>query len=289
MDTSGTSRAGASEEPIDTLLERPRAWFSNFLGLGAYFATRRAVLDAAQAGTLTAQSLSPQLGPWTFNLYESALAVAPAIAVAKVIDFVAPHKPPALDPSEVGEIPARIDEILPSVVEVIYPFLIPITLLALSAIAARAALLKSDRTPDRIRKSRDMYLYLDGSVGLLPQAIIVLLFTTDSALADRGVDMGLPWALLLLGIYTACVVWLTHVTLVRIPKRLLTANGYNPGRARFFGWGKNRENPLYNSYQVKMSLSGLVIGWSLLIIFTEVSRMVAYTLAAIQLWTQHFL
>src|SRR5207253_7657901 len=229
-------------EPRDTLLKEPREWLSSFTKLRTYWATRRAVGDPTHLKQMAQASSGEFMGPWTFNLYKTALVASPSILVVKVLNFIAPL-PPAPPNPLIPEVTARTAELLPSLQDFSQPFLVPVLILVSSSIAARAALLKQDKTPDSIRRSRNLFLYIDGATGLIPQAGFALSLALVIALSSRNLD--LP-AMLSFGLMLIFVNWAGFVGFVKVPTMMLTGNGYNAGRARFFGFGLNRDNPLYN-------------------------------------------
>jgi hypothetical protein len=275
-----------TDEPSDTVLERPRSWIAELVKLRTYFATRSVVREAIRSRTFTDISRVGRMGPWTFHLYQVALCAAPTIILGRAVEFVMPLKVAPSDAKRVGEVAARAGEIFPSVAEFLDPFLVPLLLFATCLVAARAALRPQDKTPANIRKSRDFYLYIDGALGLLPKTLVTLTLWLALEISIRGGGNGLLLSCLGWFLFVSFN-WLTYVSLVKVPTALLSANGYDPGRGRFFGFGKNRDNPLFNKYQMKMGFAGLLIILPLWLVFVLLEDLIAYALASFQVWAQH--
>jgi hypothetical protein len=283
MDTSQGLDSDQREEPRDTFLKEPREWLSVFKKLRTFWATRQGVGDPAQLKRMVETSSDEFMGPWKFNLYKVALVVSPSILATKAFNFVAPLPPKPPNPL-IPEVTARAFELLSSVQEVAQPFLFPALILVSSSIAARAALLKQDRTPDGIRRSRNLFLYIDGAIGLVPQAGLTLSLTLAIAFSSRNLGPATLWSIVSTLVF---LYWTGFPTFVKLTKMMLSGNGYNPGRARFLGLGKNATNPLYNTFQVKVAVYGLLIVWPLLIASFLAEYGASYLIALFQIWARH--
>ncbi len=223
-----TSAGGNDHERSSPLQSRAskggpfREFYDQFLQVKTFCDTRRLVLQGERLFDWTPEQRAQRriMGPWAFNIYETALASIPTLLLLKVCNFLWPI------PSA-GE----FDELFESVIAFFSPLILPVMTLLFSWIACRACLRTEDSTPANRRRAQFAYLYYDGAHGLIAQTLAVLGYSLMYSFLHPRPDlverMGMMIFLLLAAVTVIAVYYDTlFLTLHRVPNLLFDLNSY---------------------------------------------------------------
>ncbi|MCF7838330.1 MAG: hypothetical protein K9N49_06840 [Candidatus Marinimicrobia bacterium] len=228
--------------PIKTLLGK-------VLNPIRFFRTKRAIMQGDPVYEYPKDIILKQyMGPWTFNLYETALATMPAIIVLWLLDntiswssnnpLLHGIRTKIADDPIWGYVIASIASILGRIRYLQFPLALALA----SRIVAFCSLLGTGPNKEQRQRSRSMYLYLDGAYGLIAQSLFVLgvslilwlwfLTAEDQWYAPPYVYwFALFWACAVTGI-----LWQLCITLYMIPHRLFARNPLSSTWSRTPRW-----------------------------------------------------
>jgi hypothetical protein len=206
-----------------------------------YFHTRRLVRAQVPLHDYTPERLTGAgaMGPWTYNITESILASLPAALLAKAAAFFWPL-PKRAEVEEIQTIWQRAAELEPTISAAVQPFIFPFVLTLIAGLCARGSLHPRDATPSRLLRAKYVYLYHDGTYGLLPQMVLGLALVLVGWITIHG-----AWtapAAIVLGIATGCaLVHAMYVSVYLQPRALFAVNGYSTKRVYF--WTRRSKYP----------------------------------------------
>jgi hypothetical protein len=169
----GLNAARQQEGPLRDIVENFKTKLDEFR---KFWRTRERVLTDLSLIDRTPEELRAAglMTPWKFNLYQSAIAAAPALIVKAVLDFWVPaHKPEGVD--------AQVS----SVFGWLWPIAIPFIFLILVRMIAWGSIKKMDDSPTKRKRAASAYLYLDGAYSLFPQTLIAVGFALSSVGSDQ--------------------------------------------------------------------------------------------------------
>lgn len=249
-----------------------------------YSATRRAIRRGESLYDSSPEDLarSGYMGPWSFNLAETAFAAIPTTMFITVLTFFWPHKSEV--PDGTPELARRAAELQPAIGTWLQPLLVPLALMLIASLAAWGSLFRIDSTPDRRRRAKYAYLYYDGAYGIVPQFCFGLGITLFAWLEERE-WWPLPIALAVGALIVYAWGHLIYITCVLEPKKLFALHGYSPVPIHF--WTPRRKRPPNPGPWTKYGLSVLIGGgcmvYVLAIIVGVAIVLLALLLATIQM------
>ena len=252
--------------------------------LRKYSATRRAIRRGESLYDSSPEDLvhSGYMGPWSFNLAETAFAAIPTTMFIAVLTFFWPHKPEI--PEGTPELAGRAAELQPAIGSWLQPLLIPLALMLIASLAAWGSLFRRDSTPDRRRRAKYAYLYYDGAYGIVPQFCFGLAITLIFWLEER------EWwpAPVALGVGALTVyAWghLVYLTCVLEPRKLFALHGYSPVPIHF--WTPKRKRPPnpgpWTKYGLSVLMGGGCLAYMLAIVVGSAIVLLSLLLATIQM------
>jgi hypothetical protein len=208
-------------------------WFKRWEVFRMYLATHRAIRRGEQLHDLTSRELAAAgfLGPWKFNLYETAVAAVPAQAFATAWSLLAPS---ALPSKAAGEPDAQFVKLMTRVLSWLLTTSPALVLLLLAYAAGRASLRKADVTRERSRRATRAFLYLDGAYGLVPQMCMALALTAILRLRELDGLVPVLYALSFVAILVHGTLEESYEARIKIPTLLFAIHGYRssyPGSA----------------------------------------------------------
>jgi hypothetical protein len=229
-----TDRTSGPESAAWYLANRVK-WVAEFGKFKQFQETRAAILAGEDLFDCSKTSLAARglMGPLTFNLYETALAAMPGLALQSIVGFLVPD---FVVPDDAAPLSSSFDAAAADVTRLLIPFLVPTCALLLAWVAAWASLNRGDRTRSNLRRARDAYLYYDGAHGLVPEMLTSFWYTAFGAGAITGgmfVAANLPTTiqtlLIALNYIVGFVAWyhLIGEQLKGIPSLLFATNGYD--------------------------------------------------------------
>jgi hypothetical protein len=266
------------DNPVVQLVKGPWAPFMR------YERTRRAIHKGDQLYAYSKSQLRSKdlMGPWTFNLTETAAIALPITALIKLLDFIWPVTPNI--PSGTPPLAAAILSIFPGVVSSLQTIVIPLTLTLVSGICARASLYAKDSTPTSRRRARDAYLYLDGAYGAVPQLCFALGISLIVWFSTRGAWTE-PTALTIGALTFYGWAHTLQIVGFAVPRKLFAVNGYGgviPGSGMSANTRPTNPGPL-NKYQFALLFPVPVVGLLVLALTLITAYMVAIVLALIKI------
>ena len=109
------------------------------------------------------------LNPWKFDLTSSVVATAPMAAVLGILSWIWPVPAGAPDSPR-----APMEDEALKLFESVLPYTLPFILMVTAPVLAWGSLKRKDMTRDSLRRAEWDYLWLDGSLGFLPQSLIAV-------------------------------------------------------------------------------------------------------------------
>lgn len=253
---------------------------------GSFWKTKRAVAAGKPLYIYTPEQLAAEelMNPWAFNLAESVFASLPALTVVKILSFFypAPSPEPSILPKNATfwqSVFAKAPSYYPQILGWFVPFLVPITLLALSRLFARASLKKSDTTTEKRERARVAYLYLDGACGLLPQLLLAFGANVGLTCLINGVPTPEPIAIVLLLMVVVGSWWGLFISGRTVPRKLFAINGYSDKIPHFWRRAEADSGP-WSKYTVALLLGAPTMGWGLLLLMVVLSWIISIAAAA---------
>jgi hypothetical protein len=263
------------------------SWFDKATKWKRFRNTRWYIKRGERLFDLSADELSKLkvMGPWTFNVYETVVAAIPAQMLAKIVNFFFPYDPP---PPQIPEslslyqkaLFRDINKLAPSVDNFFRPFLVPTLLLAISSIIGWACLRKEDSTRQSRKRSRNAYLYFDGTYGLMPQTIISLAITMLVLSTQRNVDTTVVY-LIPIGLLIIVFIYQLYLIYRKIPELLFEVNDYSTASVTTL---KSKGSAPWTKYVLSVILLAGPISWIILIGFFLLQVLVLYSLATFRIW-----
>lgn len=257
---------------------------AQFAQIGSYFATRRTIRRGIPLWDRSLDEIKSKglMGPWKLNLYESVLVSLPISAFIWSLDLIAPSvdKPTNIF-GHLSKYELEVMRLSEKIFGLIDPFFIPMTLLIFTFVAGWSSLHSVDSSRHKMRRARHAYLYLDGSYGLIPQFLMVLIFTVPGELQARS--LGNIDTVLTIATYLRypISIWLIIVTWFVVPSKLFAINGYS-SKIPFFFRNRNLKNHgPHGKYQFLLAIFSPVIIIILRVIVILMSGFIASFLAKI--------
>jgi len=251
-----------------------------------YSRTRRAIRRGELLFDFSPDRLraNDYLGPWSFNLAESAFAAAPIVVIMKFLTLIWPA--PEVDLSSLTEAQRLTATYQLAIAGWLQPFLAPLILLLMAPMLGRATLHGRDSSPERRQRAKWAYLYFDGAFGIVPQFCFVLTVTLSIWLTQRQFwTSELGWAMGALGLYS----WghLLYVSASRVPKMLFALHGYSTKAVHFWTRRSTRpSNPApWSKYSTAFVLGGGIVSWGTILAFSLAIYVIARFFAALRLAT----
>ena len=208
----------------------------NFDLLVPFLRTRRSVIAGLELPRSKEElKRTGILNPWKFDLTSSVVATAPMAAVLGILSWIWPVPAGAPDSPR-----APMEDEALKLFESVLPYTLPFILMVTAPVLAWGSLKRKDMTRDSLRRAEWDYLWLDGSLGFLPQSLIAVSGGLLSFLHLRGHQDAATislWVPLLIGL-----AWQYQVLTVTIPKRLFRLNGYSDKVPKYWGFSNAKSD-----------------------------------------------
>jgi hypothetical protein len=187
--------------------------------------TKRAVSAGQPLFDLSSAELSAgnYQNAWRFNLTESALAAAPIVAVATVVDFLFDAREATL---------TAFGRAFEDVLSLLLPLSTPVFTFTFAVLASWSSFHRGEISKPRFWRAFRAFLYFDGTYGFFPKLLLVagllvggkVLARRDDGFTETNVMLGLLAILML----TVGTLWEDNLLARTIPSKLFEANGYSP-------------------------------------------------------------
>jgi hypothetical protein len=262
------------ESPVQATLTGVTTWLKD---ARKFWGTRRAVLRNRSLWDYKAEELlsAGYLGPWKFNLFQTAAAGGLAAVVGKLLDLVSPA-PEAIHTPLLGD--PELDRLFFAAMDWLEPFTIPTLLTAFVFLMGWGSLKAKDSTPQRRKRARAAYLYLDAAYGFWSQLFLALFVTVASSNLSLRKLGDAPW---LVALFVCLSFWQLYITGGKIPKFLFQANGYS-NRAGHFWQRRRPDDPPWNRLLLANLISSIPIYVGLQLSVVLLSRGYAYGVQALR-------
>lgn len=208
--------------------------------LGKFRRTRRAIRNGEELYNYSAERFGTlgYMGPWSFNIFESAIVSIPIIILIELQDFFSIEEIP-IKPGTYNEYVLFFTE---KTAQILYALAVPFLFTFFVHSLAWASLKRNDQSSENRLRARKAYLYFDGAYGLIAQALLVLWVlvgkkTNVLEIQEPVIDnlwiafLFVTWALILYNYYI----------LGEIADKLFSTNGY-PGEKAYWFWQKKPED-----------------------------------------------
>jgi hypothetical protein len=208
------------ESPVRASLTEFGKWLQN---ARRFWKTRRAVLTGKQVWEIrsTERQSEGYLGPWKFNLFQTAIAGGCAGTLTRILDLVSPAPQPVYSPVLSNP---ELDKLFYAAKDFLDPFSIPVLLTVFVFLVGWGSLKGKDSSRQKRERARAAYLYLDAAYGFWSQLSLAVFWAIASShLTEK--KLGEPtW---LVGLFVGVSIWQLYVSGSKVPKLLFRANGYS--------------------------------------------------------------
>jgi len=207
------------------------SFIKDFLDYRKYFRTRSAIRRAEPLHEFSPEQLAANkyLGPWTFNLHQTAVSSLPTVILFAIYDWL--FTPPRPKTTSADPFWQTFQDILPRVEAKIEPFFLPLSLTIAAYAAAMGSLKRRDLSKPTFSRNTRCYLYLDGSYGLYPQAVLAFVVTALYLPHDfNWVNPSTPLTVLWLVVFMGGIYATIYELVIKgsfIPGRLFSLQNYD--------------------------------------------------------------